>query len=325
MKKFTPLEYMYIDVANNYGLDKLSWDERIKWTKDNADILETLAVDADNPILFKKSIRALDDALNKEPSGHLVALDATTSGIQIMSALAGCRRGCEITNLIDTGSRRDAYGELAQYMSQFTVNKVPRAELKHPVMTHFYGSTAQPRTIFKDDATLSKFYKTLGDQLPGATALMQIMQNAWHPDATAYEWYLPDGHTANFKVMITKKKKIEVAELGGATFTHQAFVNEAQPTGKALAANIIHSIDGFIVREMYRRADFDLLTIHDSFWCHPNYAQKMRQNYNDIFAEYINIDLFNNIMSELSVVKTTYRAMQSNLNKLFTNANYALS
>ena len=36
---------------------------------------------------------------------------------------------------------------------------------------------------------------------------------------------------------------------------------------------------------MIRKADkqgYTLITIHDSFWCHPNYMQKTRENYKDI-------------------------------------------
>ena len=328
MQTFNPLEYVMIDVANNFGLDKLNWQERIAWTALNIDDLESFIPEAENPILFSKAIRTLDSAIKKEPTGSLVSFDATTSGIQIMSALAGCRKGCEATNLIDTGVRRDVYGENAKQMSNYAGWDVPRQMIKHPIMTHFYGSTAMPMSIFPDPKDLKMFYATLNQQLPGATALMQIMQDAWHPDATEYRWEMPDGHIANFKVMVGETKKIEVAELGGASFSHKAYVNKPQERGLALAANIVHSIDGFIVREMYRKAEkqgWDLLTIHDSFWCHPNYAQQLRTNYNEVFFEHINMALFNNIMSQLTFHGNVYEPFEQSLNKEFLTADYALS
>ena len=40
MQLFNKEQYLLIDVANNYGLDKLSWNERIDWTKSNLNVLE---------------------------------------------------------------------------------------------------------------------------------------------------------------------------------------------------------------------------------------------------------------------------------------------
>ena len=35
MQIFTPKEYLKIDIANSYGLDTKTWDERISWFDDN--------------------------------------------------------------------------------------------------------------------------------------------------------------------------------------------------------------------------------------------------------------------------------------------------
>jgi DNA-directed RNA polymerase len=326
MKQFSPLEYVMIDIANHFGYDKLEWEDRIGWVKNNIDCLEDYIDQAENPILFKKGIRALDDALNKVPSGHLVSLDATASGIQIMSALAGCEEGCMNTNLIDTKVRQDVYTNMAGEMSNQTNSHITRSQLKKPVMTFFYGSTAQPKRIFGEGDQLNHFYNTMQAQLPGAFNLMGIMQAAWGSDVLEYGWTLPDGHHAGFKVMVSETKKIEVGEMNGATFSHSAYVNKPTPKGLSLAANIIHSIDGFICREMYRRCDFEMLAIHDSFWCHPNDMQKLRQTYNDIFAEHIHIRLFNDIMNQIHPEgKYNFVPMKEGLNFLFRNADYALS
>jgi len=43
MKEFTGWEYLLIDVANNFGLDKLRFEERITWANHNLSNLEELA------------------------------------------------------------------------------------------------------------------------------------------------------------------------------------------------------------------------------------------------------------------------------------------
>lgn len=324
MQTFTGIEYLLIDLANHYGLDKETWDDRISWAKSNLDTANTLKY-ADNPILFRKTLRAIDEVVNKQPTGHLIALDATASGIQIMSAIAGCESGCEMTNLIDTGTRRDVYGEVALNMNC----NVTRDTVKYPIMTTFYGSTKQPKSIFGEDTDeLQAFYDILNRDLEGAVELMEIMQSLWDPTATEYHWTLPDGHTAGFKVMIPEDKRIEVDELNHSTFTHRCYINAPVEKGLAMAANIVHSIDGYIVRQMTRKAHkqgFACLSIHDSFWCHPSYVNQMRRNYNQIFADEININLFNNIYNQLSGKPQYLTPIKNGLNKHFRNANYALS
>mgnify|MGYP001552800247 FL=1 len=57
MRNFTGLEYLYIDIANQYGLDKENWDTRIHWTKDNEPDLEIQVHLADDPVLNTKAVK----------------------------------------------------------------------------------------------------------------------------------------------------------------------------------------------------------------------------------------------------------------------------
>ena len=75
MERFTPLEYIKIDIANHYGLDKKLWRERIDWVDSNNSNLEALSSNADKPILYSKSVREYRKVLKGEPTGLLVSLD----------------------------------------------------------------------------------------------------------------------------------------------------------------------------------------------------------------------------------------------------------
>ncbi len=55
MKNFTPIEYICIDIANAYGLDKELFEDRIQWVKDNAKNLESLAQEADDYPIYMKA------------------------------------------------------------------------------------------------------------------------------------------------------------------------------------------------------------------------------------------------------------------------------
>ena len=76
MELFTAWEYLLIDAANNYGLDKKLFGERIQWATDNLDHLEELAVGEqwkERP-LYLKAVKAIRKAQAGLPTGHMSAL-----------------------------------------------------------------------------------------------------------------------------------------------------------------------------------------------------------------------------------------------------------
>ena len=79
-KQFTPLEYLYIEIANEYGKDKITYNQRIQWVKDHMDDLESLQVKAKEPSCYEAAVIALRDVQAGLPTGALVRLDAVSSG-----------------------------------------------------------------------------------------------------------------------------------------------------------------------------------------------------------------------------------------------------
>jgi DNA-directed RNA polymerase len=116
MQTFSGLDYCKIDVANSFGHDKLDWVDRIAWTDAHLDDLETLEKQAESPAMFYASTKALRAAQRKEPSGYPISLDATASGMQILSALTGCAKTAQHVNLVSTGHREDPYTNLYKVM-----------------------------------------------------------------------------------------------------------------------------------------------------------------------------------------------------------------
>lgn len=329
MQLFTGYEYILIDIANQFGMDKFNWMARLQWTNDNITILETLEDIADDPILFMKGVRALRSVERGEATGFIMGLDATASGIQIMACLQGCVKTANAVNLIDHSQRKDVYQDVANIMSKATGEKITKDIVKKPVMTTFYGSKNQPQEVFGEKTPeLRLFYETLEEMLPGAMECMNDMQGCWLPNALEHKWTLPDGHIAKVKVMNSVDKKIEVDELNHATYTHRAYVNTPSEKGLSLPANIVHSVDGYLVREMVRRADiqgFELLSIHDSFWASPNYMDQVRINYIDILTEIADSNLLEDILNEITGQSLKLKKFSTTLPKQMRSANYALS
>ncbi|MFM7896668.1 MAG: DNA-directed RNA polymerase [Flavobacterium sp.] len=336
MQLFRPIDYIKIAIANHYGLDKKLWHQRLDWFNTiGINALNELSVaakffsEASEPMMFMKMLNQYNNAMNNLPLDGLVSLDATASGVQILGALTACRKTCQRTNLIDDGIRHDLYGESAEYMNSLGLS-VTRDDLKQPVMTVFYGSTEQPKLLFGEGTPeLKAFYAFLENELTGAYEAMSDIANCWNPEALVHSWVLPDGHHVHVKVMEQVQKRIEVKELG-STFTYTYYENQASDYGRSLAANVVHSVDGYIVREVIRKAaarGFRVLTIHDSFWCHPNYANEMRQFYNDVMAEICEMDLLSDILSQITGEELEVIALsdRKELANDIRNANYALS
>lgn len=267
-KFYSPFEYIAIDTANNYGNDKIEFEDRIKWVYDHisAGTLDELPLDpkAEKKTLplLKKSLMVINRARRGIPSGHTVGMDATCSGMQILSCLTGCRSGAHATGLVDPTKRMDAYKEVTDTMNTLedikVRVKVPRKDAKDATMKSLYGSQAEPRKIFGEDTDeLQAFYRAMMIVCPGAWQALEDLRNAWNPYALFHAWKLPDGFDAKVKVMEKMEKRIEIDELDHATFTHEFYVNEGTRTGISLVANVTHSVDAYVLRCMQRRCNYN--------------------------------------------------------------------
>lgn len=264
MELFTGWQYLLIDAANNFGLDKELFGPRIQWAESNLDNLEAIAKDAENFPRFMKSVMAIRKAQQGLPSGHLVGFDACCSGIQIMSAITGCEAGARATGMIDPNRRADAYTDCTLEMNAILggVLNVSRKDAKNALMTAMYASRRQPKIIFGEDTPeLAAFYQAVQIICPGAWELLQELLASWQPWALKHAWKLPDGYDAVVKVMQKiegeARNRIEVDELGGATFTYIWYENEGSERGLSNVANVIHSIDAYVLRCLIRLCNYD--------------------------------------------------------------------
>ncbi|QDP56449.1 MAG: putative RNA polymerase [Prokaryotic dsDNA virus sp.] len=326
MRQFTGLEYLFINLANNLGFDKEDWDERLEIGQavyhnniNREEILET----GKEAILAAKTVRAIDAAYKGEPCNIPVMFDATASGLQILAVLSGCPDTAENVNLINVNGCQCAYNNMAETMSKFVGKRLERSVIKPPTMTFFYASTAEPQKVFgKDTHELEMFYTTLAEEFPGATDLMYLMLSFWNSKALYHQWTLPDGHVAHVPVLDKFQTKVEINELEGTTFTYQFTDNTTSTYNKPMPANIVQSIDGYVVRELRRRCNFPILSIHDCFAVLPNRVNELRYHYLKIFKELADSNLLDTIAREVSGKFIRTRKRTSKLSTLMKTAEY---
>jgi hypothetical protein len=270
MQKFTGKQYLQIDVASNFGLDKEEWNTRLAWFEAHEPHLEGMLDKAKEPALYFAAVQAWRAVQRGEPTGYPISLDATASGLQILAALTGDRKAAELCNVVSTGKREDAYTNIYNYMLDKIqgVAMVSRDQAKEAVMTSLYGSEAVPKRVFGTSNLLATFFETMETLAPAAWELNQAFLTMWNPEALSHDWVLPDNFHVHVKVMTQEK---HVVHFKDEPFDIFLDVNAPTDNGRSLGANATHSVDGMIVREMNRRCNYN-----------PARVQQVRDALNDI-------------------------------------------
>lgn len=260
MKTFTGWQYLLIDAFNHHTGGLETFENRITWGEKNLDILESLADEAKDKPRFLKSVMAIRRAQANKPIGHMVSLDASASGMQIMSALTGCHSGAAATGLVDPDCPADAYLICSEIMSGILGREVEsqNTRLKNAVMTSLYGSRAEPEKEFGEGTEeLEAFYQAMSELAPGPVKLLQELLASWQPGVLMHEWQLPDGYEAKVRVMEKVESRIRVDELDGASFTYIYHQNLGKDWDRKNAANVVHSIDAYVMRSLVRRCSYN--------------------------------------------------------------------
>lgn len=171
-------EWLAIHLANHFGADKMSYEGRIKWVRDNEEVWRTIAAD---PIRNRNLwlpetgikhhwqglaavyewVRFLDEGPSMV-SSLPIHIDGTCNGIQHLSAMMRDEVGGRAVNLIPSDTPNDIYadvarklqarlegiadaggkqGEIARLWLEVFGGEVPRSLTKAPTMTTPYGAT----------------------------------------------------------------------------------------------------------------------------------------------------------------------------------------
>lgn len=254
-QQFTGKQYLMMDVASHFGLDKEDWDVRLAWFDSHKDVLDGMLKQAEVPAQYFAAVTAWHEVQKGNPIGYPIALDATASGMQILACLTGDRRAAQLCNVVNMGRRMDAYTEVYKYMlmKAGAQGRVTRDMVKTGVMTSLYNSEAEPKRVFGTGILLTKFYETMEEELPAVWELNQYYKAIWDCTRDTYTWVLPD----NFHVVckVTDHVQEEVLFLG-EHFDVVTKIHGPTAEGRSLSANTTHSIDGMIVREIGRRCNY---------------------------------------------------------------------
>jgi DNA-directed RNA polymerase len=160
--------WLAIRLANTFGMDKLSFADRVKWVEEHEEAIIDTAENpldnvwwhqADEPWQFLATCKEWAGFVDQGPDfiSHLpIPIDGTCNGLQHLSAMGRDLAGAAAVNLTASEERRDVYTDVAQAVAAAVAidagrgipealawhGKVDRKVVKRAVMTTPYGVTA---------------------------------------------------------------------------------------------------------------------------------------------------------------------------------------
>jgi len=331
-----------VDIANQFGLDKKPFDERVEWVKTNLDILESFSDEADSSIEFNTAVKALRIYQQGKLPAHMIYLDASNQALQLYAILTADKKTASTCNLANGSYMADAYQLLANAMNKFmNLSCFNRSSCKKALMTTMYGkvggyteilSYMYPRSSapelsfqeeYKRDITVDKdstpiypdfmsmenaFREAMIDIAPKAIVAMDAIQSLNNENIGTYHWTMPDGMRVKYDVKTEIEFEFMDYSKHGIKVEVSGIKEVYEPSEKnaGMAPNVIHSIDGYIARQLIRRMVVEgkfITTIHDAFACLPEDCDFMRETYRNILLEILDQDLLNDILTQIGNTK----------------------
>lgn len=324
-------EWLAFQVATCYGngLDKSTMQERLQWVKDNESLIHRIAIDpigrisdwevADEPFQFLSACEEYNATVIEctRQFTHLpVAVDATCSGIQVLSGLARDKSAAKLVNVTPSDTVQDAYAVIAETSKPHIPIELHhvwnRKAVKRCVMTLPYNSKPHSNRVYIREAlrehgieiepkVLTEVVNAVRDamyeKVPGPMAVMAWIEkevgNAFKRGVTELSWVTPSGFIVNQRLNKYRSKQRVETCLYGNTVRYRLGEESDEPDIRhhknATSPNLIHSLDASILHLTALKFDTPIALIHDSVLCRATDMSSLnaiiRETYRHLFAE----------------------------------------
>jgi hypothetical protein len=262
--------------------------------------------------------------LFSNPESAFCWLDANQQGFQLLGMLLNDTALMTLTNVI--GDKiSDLYGMAAGILS------ISRAQAKSILIPYVYGAGNQALAndytkdhgIFMDETTMKSMVEQLEAAFPSICALKRHLREAFKfanlgkQDAAADAFrdkyvapnakvVMPDGFVMDFEVW--EHKNLEIGK-GYKADKHLDFKVRIDATKRrdvngmitALAPNLIHCLDAYLLRKVMSKCDFDMVSVHDNYGCHSSNVSHMRAMIVESMQELCREDILNHMITQLVV------------------------
>lgn len=317
------MKYIQHDIANSYGLDKATFEAKEQFVKDNEGFRLKLVLtnpnksvllkEAKEPLLFYKAVDKYYQAKENKEINYFSKIDATASGMQILAICSQSKKLAKYTNLTDNTKCYDYYIEAkkALKLKEKKEHKViVRKLFKKAVMTYWYNSKA---VITKTSESLKELgYDISEEQLTeaiekcsfGAHKIKELANKLFEAipkKVTNIEYVMPDGFIVDIPMLKPKSMSVSTSKYS-ATFRYYTNEYHYETNHRAIIANIIHSIDSYVCRQMIRKlsAYTKICAIHDCYLINPNFVSLARYFYKEILLSLAKDNVLASIIAQIN-------------------------
>ena len=302
------IKWLYISIANEAGYDKENWSNRIIKGKELLTDYINGSYDPTN-VLEHKRLQEAVDLINGDKTDYpTIYLDATASGLQILSAISLDTNSGKKVN-IGTNTRRDVYVDTSnEFTDMFGLDNITRDDIKKPLMTYFYNSNAKIKELLGNEVA-DLFFDYLNDEFTGPVKIMNILRKCW-TDNKYHAWKLPDMICyVPVEVSVTEPIKYNDTELPYTYYVNQGDLDQ----WRTLAPNIVHSLDAWILRYVvnrFKENNKPISVIHDSFQVSITDAGFLIDCYKEAFVTMIEDELLIQILKDLGLKVNPYEQIR---------------
>jgi DNA-directed RNA polymerase len=247
--------WLSFHVATTWGLSKDTMADRVKWARENIDLIDRIALDpirnkewqdADEPWCFLAACieyKACVIDSTKHLSGLCLGIDATCSGLQHLSALTRCGATAALVNVTPTDKPADAYKTVAEAAKKHLPKEqqgwINRRTTKRAVMCTPYGVTMSSARGYIRDQLIKDGYKeqlrepgvlngivkaifneAIPEVIPGPVQVMAWLKRSAGEiidrGETTITWTSPSGFVVNQHLNKTNTIRVDTRIMGGA-------------------------------------------------------------------------------------------------------------
>ena len=260
-----------------------------------------------------------------DPARAICWIDANQQGFQLLSILLNDKGLMKMTNVSGDGLDKinDLYGVVGAILG-FETNI--RARAKSILIPYVYGAgvaallrdyNAMHPHVSKDQMQI--WVETFEAAFPAAHALkdhirrqvqgvvnLQTAGAEWLEEnfAKTFGWTMPNGNKVEFTVFEHQNIDVGAGHKTKLDFKLRIEASKrraVEAMQAALAPNIVHAIDAYLLFLVREKCDFEIVAVHDNYGCHSCNVATMRLAIRDSMRQIVEEDLLNSILKQIEL------------------------